>query len=55
MARWPVDISHQFTHESEIGEDTLLISPNGNYAVNSEVATTSLEIPEEDLLEMQGG
>ena len=47
------DISHQFTHESEIGEDTLLISPNGNYAVNSEVATTSLEISEEKLLDME--
>lgn len=47
------DISHQFTHESEIGEDTLLISPNGNYAVNAEVATTYLEIPEEEPLEMQ--
>ncbi len=47
------DISHQFTHESEIGEDTLLISPNGNYAVNSEVATTVLEIPDEELLEME--
>ena len=47
------DISHQFTHQSEIGEDTLLISPNGNYAVNSEVATTVLEIPEEDPLEME--
>ncbi len=47
------DISHQFTHESEIGEDVLLLSPNGNYAVNSEVATTRLEIPEEDLLPME--
>ncbi|CAN5632779.1 proline--tRNA ligase [soil metagenome] len=47
------EISHQFTYESEIGEDTLLISPNGNYAVNAEVATTRLEIPEEDLLDME--
>ena len=43
------DISHQFTHQSEIGEDTLLISPNGNYAVNAEVATTRLDIPDEPL------
>ena len=47
------DISHQFTYESEIGEDTLLISPNGNYAVNAEVATTRLDIPDEELLEME--
>lgn len=47
------EVSHQFTYESEIGEDTLLISPSGNYAVNAEVARTSLEIPDEELLPME--
>ena len=47
------EISHQFTYESEIGEDTMLISPNGNYAVNAEVAATKIDIPEEEPLEME--
>jgi prolyl-tRNA synthetase len=47
------DVSHQFTLESEIGEDILLISPNGNYTVNSEIATTRLDIPEEEPLPVE--
>ena len=47
------DISHQFTLESEIGEDIVLLSPNGNYAVNAEVATTLLEIPDEEPLPIE--
>ncbi len=47
------DISHQFTLESEVGEDLVLLSPNGNYAVNAEVATTRLEIPGEELLPVE--
>lgn len=47
------DISHQFTLESEIGEDIVLLSPNGNYAVNAEVATTRLDIPDEEPLPME--
>jgi prolyl-tRNA synthetase len=47
------DVSHQFTLEAEIGEDILLISPNGNYTVNSEIATTRLDIPEEEPLPIE--
>src|SRR5690606_8127343 len=47
------DISHQFTLESEIGEDIVLLSPNGNYAVNAEVATTRLDIPAEQPLPVE--
>lgn len=41
-------ISHEFQLPAEAGEDLLLISPNGNYNVNSEIATTKIEIPDEE-------
>ncbi len=40
--------SHEFQLPAEAGEDLLLISPNGNYAVNSEVATVNFDFPDED-------
>lgn len=47
------EISHEFTLEAEAGEDALLFSPNGNYAVNSEIARTRLDIPDEEPLPVE--
>jgi prolyl-tRNA synthetase len=46
--------SHEFMAKSPYGEDIILISPNGNYAANREVATFQREAPStEDLLPME--
>src|SRR5215203_1258907 len=46
--------SHEFMAKSPYGEDIILISPNGNYAANREVATFQRESPwTEDLLPME--
>lgn len=46
--------SHEFMALSDYGEDIVLISPNGNYAANREVATFQRDTPAaEDLLPME--
>ncbi len=46
--------SHEFMAKSPYGEDIILISPNGNYAANREVATFQREAPwTEDQLPME--
>ena len=46
--------SHEFMAKSPYGEDIILISPNGNYAANREVATFQRDVPwTEDLLPME--
>jgi prolyl-tRNA synthetase len=45
--------SHEYMLETPAGEDTLLLCPNGNYAANREVATTTRVLPDEAPLPME--
>lgn len=46
--------SHEFMALSDYGEDIVLLSPNGNYAANREVATFQRDVPPgEELLPME--
>jgi prolyl-tRNA synthetase len=46
-------VSHEFMVEAAAGEDVLLVSPTGNYAVNRDFAVLSLAIPDEEALPIE--
>ncbi|MCP4177460.1 MAG: proline--tRNA ligase [bacterium] len=46
-------VSHEFMALSESGEDTLFISPDGQYKANREIATASLKFEKEDEKELE--
>jgi prolyl-tRNA synthetase len=45
--------SHEFILEAGVGEDVLLVCPEGDYSANREVAITTFEIPVEGALQVE--
>ena len=46
-------VSHEFMAIAECGEDTLFLSPDGQYKANREIATSSLKFEPGEMLELE--
>ena len=46
-------VSHEFMAIADCGEDTLFLSPDGQYKANREIATSALTFSEGDMLEQE--